>query len=89
MSIKQRLKTAEKRAGIGTGATITVFRTFYEGEDSQTIAETGLAAISNRSRSITVCSIEGEDFSDFQDRVEQTCLEEFGNLPSDWRAVSE
>ena len=86
MSIKQRLNNAEKKAGIGSNVDIAVFRTIYNDQDGNVEKETAFAAISSRTHSITVSSNDGEDFNDFEARVEQECLSEFGNLPPDWKA---
>ena len=86
MSIKQRLNAAEKKAGIGSNIKICVFRTLYKDKNNETDSETACAAIYSRTHSITVSSNNGEEFNDFEARVEQECLSEFGNLPPDWKA---
>ncbi len=95
MSVKQRIRVAEKKAGLGFDVQIIVFRTFYEakGGKGRVLRKDGeaeghfRASIGGPKQSqshISVSSVKDEKYKDFEARVEAECLKAFGKLPRDW-----
>ena len=95
MSVKQRIRAAEKNAGLGSDVQIIIYRTFYEAKDGKgrVLRKDGeaeghfRASIGGPKQSqshIGVSSVNDEKYKDFEARVETECLRVFGKLPRNW-----
>jgi hypothetical protein len=88
MSIKQRVREAEKKAGISSAVDIITFVTTYTNKDGSVGQQTYLSAVGKPGDSesyFCVNSSEGEAREDFFARVESECLAAFGELPRNWQ----
>ena len=71
MSLKQRLKKVEKRAGNDAEPTVVIFRTLYEGKDGETEGESTRATIIwGQGCSANVERREDESFEEFSTRLD-------------------
>ena len=87
MSIKQRLKAIETKAGIGSDVHIQIRHTIYEARSGGIDSEFFQASIDHPKipdSFFCIHSTDRETEDEFTARVEAECLAAFGNLPNDW-----
>ena len=88
MSIKQRVREAEKKAGISSAVEIITSMTTYKNKDGGIDRRYYLSLVGKPGISesyFCVKSSEGEAREDFFARVESKCLAAFGELPRNWQ----
>ncbi len=78
MSIRQRLKSAEKKVGMGDEPLMIFFRTFYEKKDGSEPDSVSYCVNIHGSVHDYVSAKKGETRQDFEARVRQRCFEDAG-----------
>ena len=84
MSIKQRLKNVEKKAGTGDRPTVFWLRTFFENKGRTKSEGCCLATLQQGKTYLgTESTTDGETFKAFEARVREWCFELTGHYPEE------